>query len=100
MLVAGAVLGSTGMAAATTAGRTFFLRPTDDAVLYGGDTVCRAVGQGPVRGSAAAFRCRVGGDYRAKYGVIISNQSVQLTQYTGFDRYRVVLRKRQSPVTP
>ena len=52
----------------------------------------------PWGGSRNGFICQVGGDYRARYGVIINERYAALTEYTGFDRYRIVLRKPQAPL--
>jgi hypothetical protein len=53
----------------------------------------------PHSGSRNGFICQVGGDYRAKYGTIINEREVAITQYTGFSNYRVIYRKQQSPVS-
>lgn len=44
------------------------------------------------------FVCSVGGDYRARYGVIVNERYAALTQYTGFNRYRVIVRRAQTPL--
>lgn len=88
------VLIGTAAASANTL-RDVYLNRGDRAIPTGGETVCSVR---PHNGSRNGFVCRVGGDYRAKYGVIINEGEVALTEYTGFDRYRVVVRKRQSPL--
>jgi hypothetical protein len=85
-----------GAAAGATFTRIFNLRTGDTAASLGGDTQCRVVRLNGVPG----FRCFVGGDYRAKYGILIGSQQVAITQYSGFDSYRVIARKRQSQVAP
>ncbi|MDQ5821953.1 MAG: hypothetical protein M3540_10980 [Actinomycetota bacterium] len=88
------ILIGTATASATTL-RDVFLNRGDRAFSTGGSTSCIVR---PHNGSLNGFVCRVGGDYRAKYGVIINEGEVAITQYTSFDRYRVILRKRQSPL--
>jgi len=84
---------------AATAGaatlRYLYLQRGDAAVASGGATVCVAR---PYDGSRNWFVCRVGGDYRARYGVIINEREAAITRYTGFNRYRVVVRRRQAPL--
>lgn len=76
-----------------TIGRDFYLDRGDRAFSTGGEVTCTG---SPHRGSRNGFICKVGGDYRAKFGVIINEREVAITQYTAFSRYRVVVRKRQS----
>jgi hypothetical protein len=66
-----------------------------DRVGTGATTVCDVV---PYGRSLPGFNCRVGGDYRAKYGVIINELWVAVTQYTGFNRYHVIWQRRQKGV--
>jgi hypothetical protein len=86
-----------GSAATATGSATFdaYLNRGDRAITLGGETRCKVR---PHRGSRDGFVCRVGGDYRAKYGVIINEREVAITQYTDFNRYSVLVRKRQSPL--
>jgi len=92
--VVGLVLGTTATAIASTT-RFVYLKRGDTAVATGGATACTVR---PHRGSQNGFICNVGGDYRAKYGVIVNEADVSITQYTGFNRFRVIVRKRQSPL--
>jgi hypothetical protein len=92
----GLVAGAATTATATTM-RDAYLNRGDRAVSVGGETSCVVL---PHNRSRNGFVCSVGGDYRAKYGAIINEREVSVTQYTGFNRFRVILRKRQSPVTP
>lgn len=97
-LATGLVLGiAFGAVATALAGTTRFvyLNRGDGAVANGGETACTAA---PHAGSRLGFVCKVGGDYRAKYGVIVNEKEVSVTQYTGFNRYRVIVHKRQSPL--
>jgi hypothetical protein len=82
-------------ATAAITGRTYYLNLGDGAVPGHDATVCTVVRM-PI--SRTGFRCKVGGDYRGKYGVMISSHEVALTQYASFSRFKVVLRKRQSAV--
>jgi len=87
-----------GAAAATaTTSTDVYLNRGERAYGAGGEVACTVL---PHRGSRNGFICKVGGDYRAKYGVIINEREVALTQYTGFSRFRVVVRRPQSPVAP
>lgn len=85
----------TGSAVGAVSARVFLLNPGDTAVT--GDTQCRAV---RLADGAPGFRCFVGGDYRAKYGVIIGSHQAAITQYSSFNRYRIIVQRRQSPVAP
>jgi hypothetical protein len=91
-IVIGVVIGTATMAIATTT-RTAYLNRGDSAVTQGYATSCTVR---LLPGRANGFVCNVGGDYRAKYGVRINESEVAITQYTGFSRYRVIIRKRQS----
>jgi hypothetical protein len=82
-------------ATAAIKGRTYYLNLGDGAVPGHDATVCTVVRM-PI--SRTGFRCKVGGDYRGKYGVMISSHEVALTQYTSFNRFKVILRKRQVSV--
>lgn len=86
-----------GSVATATAGprADAYLNRGDAAIASGGETVCVVRTHG---GSRNGFVCRVGGDYRAKYGVIVNEREVAITQYVGFSRYRVLVRKAQSPL--
>ena len=81
---------------ATAAGkvRTYYLKRGDAAAVEGSDSLCTVVRLPKANG----FRCKVGGDYRAKYGVTINSYEVTVTQYTAFDRFKVILKRRQSPL--
>jgi hypothetical protein len=72
-----------------------YLKRGDSAATFGGETACTAMPHG---GSRLGFVCRLGGDYRAAYGVIINEREAAITQYTGFSRYRVLVRKVQHPI--
>jgi hypothetical protein len=93
-IVIGLVLGASASAIAST-NRVAYLNRGDSAVTFGFATSCTVR---LLPGRANGFVCRVGGDYRAKYGVRINEHEVAITQYTGFNRYRVIVRKRQSPL--
>lgn len=93
-VVVGLVIGTAATATATTA-RDAYLNRGDRAFSSGGETTCTVLPHG---GSRNGFVCKVGGDYRAKYGVIVNEREVAITQYTAFSRYRVLTRKAQSPV--
>jgi hypothetical protein len=93
-LVFGIAIGAAATALANTS-RFAYLNRGDTAVANGGETACMATPHG---GSRLGFVCKVGGDYRAKYGVIVNEREVAVTQYTGFNRYHVIVRKRQSPL--
>jgi hypothetical protein len=69
-LVAGCILGATLTAVASTA-RTAYLNRGDGAVANGSATSCvvKSIAGGP-----NGFRCSVGGDYRARYGVLINDR--------------------------
>lgn len=86
-----------GAAATATAaiGRSFYLNEGDWAIPLGGATACQVI---RYKGSQPGFRCRVGGDYRAKFGVIITEQHIAVTRYTGFHRYRIFWERRQTGV--
>jgi hypothetical protein len=90
----GLVLGAAATAIASTT-RTAYLDRGDSAVTQGYATSCTVR---LLTGRANGFVCNVGGDYRAKYGVRINESEVAITQYRGFNRYRVIVRKRQSPL--
>jgi hypothetical protein len=93
-IVLGLIIGATGTALAR-ADRFVYLNRGDVAVGTGGETACTAA---PHAGSRLGFVCRVGGDYRAAYGVIINEREAAITQYMGFNRYRVLIRKVQHPI--
>jgi hypothetical protein len=93
-MVIGLVIGTAATAMASTT-RTAYLKRGDSAVTFGYATSCTVR---LLRGRANGFVCNVGGDYRAKYGVTINESEVTLTQYTGFNRYRVIHRRQQSPL--
>ena len=93
-VVVGVVFGSAVSASAGTAAYRYLNRG-DTAVATGGETVCRAA---PRAGSRLGFVCTVGGDYRARYGVVINEREAAITQYTSFNRYRLLVRKAQSPL--
>ena len=92
----GVAIGTTATATASTAAYKYLNRG-DTAVAVGGETACRAL---PHRSSRNGFVCRVGGDYRAKFGVLINEREAAITQYTGFNSYRMIFRKRQSALAP
>jgi hypothetical protein len=99
-LLAGVAIGLVAGVAGPADGvplRDFFPHRGDRVFGFGGETGCTVLPHG---GSRNGFVCRVGGDYRARYGVIINEQEAAITQYSGFNRYRVILRKRQSPLAP
>jgi hypothetical protein len=81
-------------ATATIKGRTYYLKVGDGAVPGHNATVCTVV---RMQGDAG-FRCKVGGDYRGRWGVMINTREVALMEYTSFNRFKVILRKRQSAV--
>ncbi len=81
-------------ATAAISARTYYLNLGDGAVPGHDATVCTAV---RMRGGTG-FGGKVGGDYRGKWGIRINSQEVHLLEYTGFSRFRVVLRKRQVAV--
>jgi hypothetical protein len=91
-IVIGLVLGTAATAIANTT-RFAYLNRGDTAIATGGETACTVR---PHRGSRNGFICNVGGDYRAKYGVIVNEREVSITRYTNFNRFRVIVRKRQS----
>jgi hypothetical protein len=93
-IVIGLVLGTAATAIANTT-RFAYLNRGDTAISTGGETACTVR---PHRGSRNGFICNVGGDYRAKYGVIVNEREVSITRYTNFNRFRVIVRKRQSPL--
>lgn len=99
-IVVGALLATVATATATDTERTFYPERGDTAVADDTAVACTVIpdAPGPDRAGGDAFRCKVGGDYRAKYGVIISDRQVALTQYTAFSRYRIILRRPQSAV--
>ena len=78
-------------AAATVKGRTYYRSRGDSAVPGHDATLCTVV---RLR-SGLGFRCKVGGDYRGRWGVAINSYEVQLPRYTSPSRYRVVLRRSQ-----
>lgn len=90
-IVVGAVVATAGTGYATTT-RTAYLKRGDTAVTLGYATGCTVR---RLAGRANGFVCNVGGDYRGRYGVTINEAEVAITQYTTFDRYRVIARKRQ-----
>jgi hypothetical protein len=85
----GLIIGAAGTALAR-GDKTAYLNRGDSAVGIGGATQCRAA---PHAGSRLGFVCRVGGDYRAAYGVMINEREAAITQYTGFTLYRVLIRR-------
>jgi len=91
-IVIGLVLGAATTAIASST-RTAYLSRGDTAVTFGYATSC---GVRLLPGRANGFVRNVGGDYRAKYGVRINESEVAIIQYSGFNRYRVIVRKRQS----
>jgi hypothetical protein len=93
-IVLGLVIGAAGTALAV-GHKVAYLNRGDSAVGIGGATSCTAAPHG---GSSLGFVCRVGGDYRAAYGVIINEREAAITQYTGFTRYRVLIRRVQHPI--
>jgi hypothetical protein len=93
-IVIGLIIGTAATAIASTT-RTAYLKRGDTAVTFGFATSCTVR---PLTGRSNGFVCNVGGDYRAKYGVRINEGEVAITQYTGFNRYRVIVRKRESPL--
>jgi hypothetical protein len=93
-VLVGVALGAAATATATTA-RTVYLNRGDIAVPTAGETLCTVR---PWGGSRNGFVCQVGGDYRAKYGVIVNERYVAVTQYTTFNRYRLLVRRTQSPI--
>ena len=96
-LAVGVVLGAAATAIAATTGttRTAYLVRGDSAVTQGYATSCTVR---LLPGRANGFVCNVGGDYRARYGVRINESEVAITQYTAFNRYRVIVRRKQSPL--
>ncbi|HEX2459262.1 MAG TPA: hypothetical protein VHJ58_03855, partial [Vicinamibacterales bacterium] len=100
MLMTGIAIGLVAGVAGTARGvavRDFFPHRGDRVFAFGGESGCTVR---PHNGSRNGFVCRVGGDYRARYGVIINEREAAITQYSGFNRYHVILRKRQSPLAP
>jgi hypothetical protein len=93
-IVLGLIIGAAGTALAR-GDKTVYLNRGDSAATFGGETACNAA---PHAGSRLGFVCRVGGDYRAAYGVIINEREAAITQYTGFTRYRVLIRRVQHPI--
>jgi hypothetical protein len=93
-LAVGLVIGTAAAATASTM-RSVYLNRGESAIATGGETVCTVL---PHNGSRDGFICQVGGDYRAKFGAIINEREVAVTQYVGFSSYRVIYRKPQSPV--
>jgi hypothetical protein len=96
--LSGLAVGLTLAAAATafaTARGDAYLKRGDTASAVGGETACTVQSHG---GSRNGFVCRVGGDYRAKYGVIVNEREVAITRYVAFNRYRVTIRRAQSPL--
>ena len=89
----GLVIGTATTATATTMGDAYLNRG-ERAFSVGGETTCTVLPHG---GSRNGFICKVGGDYRAKFGVIVNEREVAITQYTAFGRYRLLTRKTQSP---
>ena len=82
---------------ATSTGKNFYLKRGDNAITFGAETICTDMPHG---GNGDGFICKVGGDYRARYGVIINSGEAAITQYSNFERYRVVFRRRQCPQWP
>jgi hypothetical protein len=93
-LVVGIAIGVVSTSFASS-GRIFYLNRGDAAVSNGGETVCDA---SPHGGSRLGFICKVGGDYRARYGVIVNEKEVAITRYSGFSHYRVIVHRLQNPV--
>lgn len=67
-------------AIAATKGRAYYLERGDVAYHFGGETAC-AIARLP---GGDGFRCKVGGDYRARHGVTVNSAEVTITQYTAF----------------
>jgi hypothetical protein len=88
-----------GTATAAVNAKRYYVNFGEIAVTNGGEVQCLGILKNdfirPGPGSSG-FRCFVGGDYRAKYGVIISSQSVKVLQYVSRDRYRVIITKQQA----
>jgi hypothetical protein len=97
-IVIGLAVGAGATAFASTSGKNgknYYLNRGDSAITA--DIVCTVI---PRPGSVGGFGCAVGGDYRAKYGVIITDREASITQYTSFSRYHVIVRRFQSPIKP
>jgi len=94
-LLLGVAVGVSATAYASGSAKTYYLKTGDDAVDWGGDTLCTDVR----RNGTDSFACKVGGDYRAKYGVLINDRQAAITRYMGLDQYVVVVRKLQ-PAAP
>lgn len=94
-IMLGMVLGVAATATASSTARSYYLNRGDTAIDSGGEAQCTTVGTPYVN---SKFVCKVGGDYRARYGVIIGSREASLTQYTSFNRYRVIVRRKQSPL--
>ena len=93
-VILGFTLGAAAVALAASS-RFAYLNKGDSAIANGGETVCKAT---PHAGSRLGFVCQVGGDYRARYGVIINEKEAAITQFSSFNRYRVVVHRKQSPL--
>ena len=99
-LMVGLVIGATSPAGGGPL-RGVYPSPGDRVFVTGTATSCTVGPPAAVStGVGLGFVCRVGGDYRARYGVVINDGEVAITRYTGFNRYRVIVRKQQSPVPP
>jgi hypothetical protein len=100
-IVLGLIVGlAVGIASTSLASgnRFLYLNRGDAAVSNGGETTCKA---SPHGGSRLGFICQVGGDYRARYGVIVNEKEVDLIQfshYTNFTGYKIVVHRDQNPV--
>jgi len=94
-MAVGLVIGVTAAATASSTARSFYLNRGDTAIDTGGEAQCTTVGTPYIN---SKFVCKVGGDYRAEYGVIIGSREAALTLYTSFNRYRVIVRRTQSPL--
>lgn len=86
-----------GVANAATLGppRTVYVNRGDTVVANMGETTCTARSHA---WSALGFVCQVGGDYRARYGVIVNEREVAIVQYSSPSRYKVVVERLQSPL--
>lgn len=89
----GVALGAGGAVASPL--RTVYMGGGDRAVANMGETVCTVAAHA---GSRPGFVCQVGGDYRARYGVIVNEREVAITRYSTSTRYRVLVARRQAPV--
>jgi hypothetical protein len=89
-IMIGVAAGIATTAAAVGFGRDVYLNAGDHAIAAGGATSCDVARHG---GSRPGFRCYVGGDYRAPYGVIVNECEAAITRYTGFSHYRVIYRR-------